>query len=375
MTSNPGLFTLCIEMKSLRLFIGVLFLGAFAFGAWKAFELLQFASVPWVKGSKQSIILDIHKGGSRQKIADELKAQGVIGNVQDFIWLGRITHRWAKLKAGEYEFSPSMTPLQIFDILDSGISVAFPFTIPEGNNMYQVAETLEEKGFGSHETYLQLFRDASFIATLQMGEPKTLEGYLYPETYSFPHRTQPIEIVRKMVHTFKAHWAPEFNQSAKVLGLTPYQVVTLASVIEKETGAPEERPLISSIFHNRLRKHMRLESDPTTIYGIWDRYAGKIHKSDLLQMTPYNTYKVSGLPAGPICNPGLDAITAALHPAQTDYFYFVSHNDGTHQFSKTYKEHAAAVRKFQLDPRAREGKSWRDLSLKKVPTKTHESQQ
>src|SRR6185312_975952 len=135
-------------------------------------------------------------------------------------------------------------------------------------------------------------------------------------------------------------------------------------IIEKETGAPQERPMISSVFHNRLRKRMKLQSDPTTIYGIWKRYDGNIHKSDLSTQNPYNTYFVPALPVGPISNPGREAIRAALNPATSDYLYFVSHNDGTHEFSTTYENHTKAVKKFQLDAKARAGKSWRDLYKK-----------
>ena len=153
--------------------------------------------------------------------------------------------------------------------------------------------------------------------------------------------------------------------------MSRHQVVTLASIVEKETGATSERPLISSIFHNRLRKHMRLQSDPTTIYGMWDRYAGKIHKSDLSTFSVYNTYTIPALPVGPIANPGKEAIHAALYPAQSDYLFFVSHNDGTHEFTRSYGEHTRAVGKFQLDPKAREGKSWRDLKKPKLKAQPH----
>lgn len=144
--------------------------------------------------------------------------------------------------------------------------------------------------------------------------------------------------------------------------MSRYEVLTLASMIEKETGAPQERPVISSVFHNRLTRKMKLQSDPTTIYGIWDHFDGNLHKADMASDTPYNTYVVPALPLGPISNPGKASIQAALYPASTEYLYFVSHNDGTHEFTRTYEDHLSAVRKFQLDPKAREGKSWRDLA-------------
>jgi UPF0755 protein len=179
-------------------------------------------------------------------------------------------------------------------------------------------------------------------------------------------------MLQTMVKKYRTSWAQlkeRFRTQIASLGLTEHQIVTLASMIEKETGAPEERPIISSVFFNRLRKKMRLQSDPTTIYGIWESYTGNIHRQDLLNPTPYNTYTVPALPIGPIGNPGMLALEAALNPSRSEYLYFVSKNEGRHSFSRTLQEHNSAVRKFQLDPKAREGKSWRDLGKLK-PTKS-----
>jgi UPF0755 protein len=252
--------------------------------------------------------------------------------------------------------------------------MSHPITIREGENLYEVAKELESKKLASAARIVELCKSPDFIKTLGWSPewiaetPKTLEGYLFPETYGFNRTTTPEEMLRQMVRLFRAHWEPRFNARALELGLTPSQIVILASMVEKETGAPEERPLIASVFFNRLKKKMRLQSDPTTIYGMWDRYEGKIHKSDLTVTNPYNTYMIPALPIGPISNPGQKAIEAALYPADSPYFFFVSHNDGTHQFSKTFGEHENAVRKFQLDPKAREGKSWRDLKKRQVST-------
>jgi UPF0755 protein len=164
-----------------------------------------------------------------------------------------------------------------------------------------------------------------------------------------------------MVKRFSLAWSANEELRAKELGMTRDEIITLASIVEKETGAPEERPIIAGVFHNRLSKKMRLQSDPTTIYGIWSRYKGNLHKSDLLDPNPYNTYYVPALPAGPISNPGIESIRATLNPSIHHYLYFVSKNDGTHTFTSTYEDHSKAVTQFQLDRRAREGKSWRDL--------------
>ena len=202
--------------------------------------------------------------------------------------------------------------------------------------------------------------------------PPSLEGYLFPDTYHFVKRASTREIIWAMYDNFKRNFNGSIAEEARRQGFTRHQFVTLASIVEKETGSPSDRALISSVFRNRLAKKMRLESDPTTIYGMWERYTGNIRRSDLREMTPYNTYMVSGLPLGPIANPGRAAFKATLHPAQTRYLFFVSRNDGTTHFSETFREHGKAVQQYQKTPRERAGKSWRDLhknSEKKAPPK------
>jgi UPF0755 protein len=257
-----------------------------------------------------------------------------------------------------------MTPLQIFSTLTSGVSVAHPVTIREGENMYEIATDLEHKGLAVKEDFLALCRNRNFIRTLGVGDIASLEGYLYPDTYHFNKTLTAQEMVVQMVKHANRIWTQKDELAAKALGMTRHQIVTLASIIEKETGAPQERPMISSVFHNRLKKRMRLQSDPTTIYGMWDHYSGNIHKSDLLAANPFNTYYVSGLPQGPISNPGRASIDAALNPVKSDYLFFVSHNDGTHEFTRSLQDHLRAVRKFQVNPKAREGRSWRELHSK-----------
>jgi UPF0755 protein len=189
----------------------------------------------------------------------------------------------------------------------------------------------------------------------------SLEGYLFPETYSLTKYTTVKELVQSMVQNFKETYKALGTPDT---GLSRQELVTLASVVEKETGAPEERPMIASVFYNRLKKGMPLQSDPTILYGIIDE-TGKptdnITKADLTHFNRYNTYTVKKLPFGPISNPGREALVAVFHPANTEFLYFVSRNNGTHIFSKTYEEHLRAVRTFQIDPAARAGKSWRDL--------------
>ncbi|MBI3543981.1 MAG: endolytic transglycosylase MltG, partial [Deltaproteobacteria bacterium] len=274
-----------------------------------------------------------------------------------------------RFKAGDYRFTNKMLPSEVMAIIMSGVSYGMQLPIPEGFNMAQIAEALDKVKPGSRERFLELCADRKFIATLELSPggtaPATLEGYLFPETYLVGRKTPEEEVIRQMVRKFKGVFTPELRARAKEIGLSEHETITLASIIEKETGAPDERPLISSVFHNRLKKHMKLQTDPTVIYGIRN-YNGNITRKDLETPTPYNTYFIPGLPPGPIASPGKDAIVAALYPKESPYLFFVSHNDGTHEFTSTYDDHRKAVTKFQLDPKAREGKSWRDLS-KRLP--------
>jgi UPF0755 protein len=207
---------------------------------------------------------------------------------------------------------------------------------------------MEQHGVTSRIDFLQLARDPTFISSLGL-KIDTLEGYLYPDTYKFPRSVKAKEVVATMVDHFRQIFVPEMQARAMELKMTEHEVVTLASVIEKETGADGERAEISAVFHNRLRKRIPLQSDPTVIYGLTG-FDGNIRKKDLSTPSPYNTYKVVGLPPGPIANPGLRAIQATLYPSNSHALYFVSRNDGTHQFSATLAEHNQAVEKYQKRP-------------------------
>ena len=317
-------------------------------------------------GAAPNETIEIHRSDSRQAILRTLVEKGVVKRPAMFMWLGRITRRWSRIKAGEYKVSAAMSPISILRTLDSGISLAHPITVREGENMYEVAADIEAKGLAPASEVLALCRDRGFIATLGLdpdtsAKAQVLEGFLFPDTYDFNKTMTAEQMLRQMVRHANHMWTQEDQREADTIGMSRYEVITLASIIEKETGDPEERPLVSSVFHNRLKKKMKLQSDPTTIYGMWSRYRGNIHRSDLREANPYNTYYVPALPEGPIANPGAQSIAAALKPANTDYLFFVSHNDGTHQFSRSLSEHNAAVRRYQLDPQARDGKSWRDL--------------
>lgn len=333
-----------------------------------AIDLALFAVTPIQPGSRKPVVVVVARGTTFPEVTRKLVDLGLIRDARRFRWLSRLSGEGTALKAGEYGLTAGMSPWSILGMLSSGVSMNRPVTILEGQNLFEIADRIEATGLASRSSFLTAAGDPtllSFLASQLGGKPPksgTLEGFLYPETYFF-NRAMPIqEILRQMIRKASSEWSGALEERASALGLSRYEAVTLASVIEKETGAGHERALISSVFHNRLRKRMRLQSDPTTIYGIWKSFTGNLRRSDLSAVTPYNTYAVDGLPVGPIGNPGREALQAALYPAESGYLYFVSHNDGTHEFSRTFEEHRAAVRRFQLDPKARRGKSWRDLN-------------
>lgn len=293
--------------------------------------------------------VEIEKGSSLNAIAELLYDKSVIRSPGIFSGYARIKGVSGKLSAGEYEFPANMTLNAILDKIVRGEVKQYRLTIIEGWNLEDIKNSLAQKIF--LEPYIaadfeKLVYDTSFINTLGLGGLTSLEGYLFPDTYNYNKPRTAQEIISPMVKRFKEIYTDEFKLRAKELGMTDEEVITLASIIEKETGDDEERPLISSVFHNRLEKGMVLASDPTVIYGI-PNFDGNLRKADLKRPSPYNTYVNPGLPPGPICNPGLASIKAALYPAISDYLYFVSKNNGSHHFSKTIEEHSKAVIQYQ----------------------------
>lgn len=350
-------------IRNIILAIILLAAGLGAFFIWESVQFFSYRSQSQNQVEQQRLLVDVPPGRSFIAVAQELYERDLISNPTYFRIYAKLTAKDRSLKVGEYELSYQMGPSQILNVLASGQSAPRSVTIPEGTNMYDVANMLEAKGLGSAASYLKLFKDKAFIRELLNEDLYSLEGYLFPETYHFTKYTGAKEVVRKMVNSF----LNAYSQVAPAGGFkfSRHEVVTMASVIEKETGAPEERPLISSVFHNRLKRPMRLQSDPTILYGILDETGvmkKNITRKDLTTFNRYNTYRVNGLPFGPIANPGRESLQAVFMPAQSNFIFFVSRNDGTHVFSETLQQHNAAVRKFQLDQKAREGKSWRDLN-------------
>lgn len=286
-----------------------------------------------------------------------LSNQGLISNPRLFHWLARYQGNMEKLRAGAFPINHGMKMSDVLETLIHGQPFLTSVTIPEGKNLWEIAAILEKAGLVEPSQFITMAQDPTFTESLGIPAP-TVEGYLFPETYRFAPGTPVKDILTTMIREFHRRIG-RLNEAHSFL--SPHEVVILASMVEKETGAKIERPQIASVFLNRLRKHMRLESDPTTIYGIWENYHGNLKREDLQTLTPYNTYRVAALPAGPIANPSLEAIQAVMNPALSENLFFVSKNDGTHAFTKTYADHRAAVDEWQRKRSNRQGKSWRQL--------------
>jgi len=294
----------------------------------------------------EPVVLTIEKGDTLSETAHRLVDMGAVKDDRVFIALARYLGAEKKIRAGEYEILPDMAPRDILLLMLAGRVVEYPVTIPEGYNIYQVSETLVGKGFGDESAYLALMTDTEFISSKGI-EAETLEGYLFPDTYNMNMGMDERDILGLMIDRYTTVFDEEKESATLDVELSDYEILILASIVEKEAKDPEERALISAVFVNRLERGMKLDSCATVIYGIWDRFDGNLRRSDLEESSDYNTYIISGLPKTPICNPGRAAIRAALNPADVDYLYFVSKNDGTHYFSTTLSEHNRAVYKYQ----------------------------
>ncbi len=300
---------------------------------------------PLNKSAREKIFI-IKPGQSLKYIAANLEKESLISNSTWFTLFTKFKKADKKLQAGEYLLSASQPPEQILKILKKGKVKLYKITIPEGLNINEVALLVEKDSFCSKIKFLALCKDKSFTTSLGI-KAASLEGYLFPDTYFFSKQVSCKKIIKTMVDHFNKVFIEEWEIKAQSMGFSIHDIVILASIIEKETGDASERALISSVFHNRLKKNMRLESDPTVIYGIKD-FDGNIKRKHLKMLTPYNTYQIKGLPIGPIANPGELSLHAALYPEKTSYIFFVSKKDTTHKFSKTFQEHNNAVRKYQL---------------------------
>jgi UPF0755 protein len=296
-----------------------------------------------------SVRLSIPPGLSITQTAALLEKNGIITSAGNFLILTRLKKGTGTIKVGIYDFSRAATPKEILRRLLAGDIVLRRITIPEGFALKEIAMRLENLGYAPAQEFLRLSRDREFLKSLEISGP-SLEGYLFPETYFVAIDASPRQLLQMMVREFRKRVSAELMAAARSRGLTLPQLVTLASIVQKEARRIEEMPTIASVYHNRLRLRMPLQADPTVIYGL-ENFNGNITKADLLRPTPYNTYKISTLPPGPIASPGADALRATAFPAQTNYLYFVAKGDGSVAFSADLRSHNEAVRRYQLHRR------------------------
>lgn len=287
----------------------------------------------------------VESGDSFATVTRKLRAQRVISNGLFFSLWARFNGAEKKIHQGLYRFESSVAPWEVLERLVAGKGIFHSVTIPEGLTIKEIAELLDKMQIANKEKFLAAAADPSVLTALGLGD-KGLEGYLFPSTYHFTPGTPERDIVIAMAEQFRRSSQPLLVKTATTKQFSTHELLTLASIVEKETGVEAERGLVAAVFHNRLKRQMPLQSDPTVIYGLKD-YNGNLTKKDLRDDNPYNTYRIGALPPGPICNPSLSSIKATLNPADVPYIYFVSKNDGTHAFSETIEEHNQAVKTYQ----------------------------
>jgi UPF0755 protein len=316
--------------------------------AWKIIE--RFRDAPW--GTPDEKLVEVTPGSSPRAVVRLLARSGVLSDDRT-AWL---YVRWLRrdprpFKAGQYAFAGALRPDEVLERIYKGEVKLYRFTVPEGLRIEEIAEIIERSGLAKAEDVERLARDPAFASALDVPFP-TLEGYLFPDTYAFAWGVTPQRILESMVRRFREVLAAAEAKRPPTALLSERELVTLASIVEKETGQPDERPRIACVFHNRLKKGMRLQTDPTVMYATFlrtGRWSKNISKADLLAPHPYNTYSIAGLPPGPIANPGAAAVEAVLSPSDCKDLFFVSKNDGTHTFCPDLKCHNAAVQQWQVE--------------------------
>ena len=327
----------------LSLVLLVVLLGSGAWAAWRHYQ--SFLNTPLAL-TDSGRVFEIAPGSSLRSVAAELERLGILGSALLFRLHARLERQAGAIKAGEYELQPGLTPASLLQLLVSGRTRSYSITLVEGWNFREMMAVV-----GRHEALTHTLEGLPDDEVMtRLGYPgEHPEGRFFPDTYQFPRGTSDLQFLqralRRMEQVLADHWE---NRRAGLPLQTPYDALILASIVEKETGAAHERPEIAGVFVRRLEKGMKLQTDPTVIYGMGERFDGNIRRRDLQEDTPYNTYVHKGLPPTPICMPGGDAIKAVLHPQEGNALYFVSRGNGTHQFSATLKQHNAAVRKYQL---------------------------
>lgn len=332
-------------MKKVALFVLVLGLAAAGAGVW--FYRGVDRTFKGYDGTEQFV--EIPPGAGSMAIATRLAEAGVVRDVNSFrlaLWL---TGAGRRLQAGEYRFDRALSARQVADKIARGDVYVRPITFPEGLTVKQMAALYESKGFGPAPEFIDAAKNGALVSAVDPGA-RDLEGYLFPDTYKLPRHATAEQLVARMVAGFMKTLTPEVIDKAEARGLTIRQLVTLASIVEKETGTPGERPLVAAVYANRLKIGMGLQCDPTVIYALEraGRYDGNLTRDDLQFDSPYNTYRYAGLPPGPIASPGRASLEAAASPASAPYIYFVSKNDGSHAFATTLDEHNRNVQQYQV---------------------------
>ena len=332
-----------MKSKILKITLVVL---ALSFLLFSVLFIFEFNSTP--KMTPENILFTVNPGEAARSIAQNLKEKGIIKKDWLFLLGYRLFYSGKSMKAGEYEFHLPASTKKALNKIIAGKIYLHPITIPEGLTRVEIARHLSSSNFANEENFLKASSQTEIISGLDK-EASDLEGYLFPETYYYPKGASAEIISVALVSQFKEIFTATWRKRAAELKMTVREVVILASLIEKETSMPEERKLVSAVFHNRLNIRMKLDCDPTILYALKKEGRSKTRLliRDLKFKSPYNTYLHRGLPPGPICNPGRGSLQAALYPAEEKFLYFVSKNDGSHHFSRTFKEHQRAVIKYR----------------------------
>jgi UPF0755 protein len=331
--------------RTLLLLVGL----AVVAGIGVAATLYKRTNEPFKGYAEPEQFVTIESGSGSRAIGRRLIEAGVVRNDATFraaLWRTGLART---LQAGEFRFDRPMTPIEVIEKIARGDVYNRRITFPEGLTIQDMARLFEHQNFGKSAEFVEAARDVTAIRDID-ATATDLEGYLFPETYSLPRPTTAERLVQAMVARFRQLFTPEMQQAGQSLGLTTRQAVTVASLVEKETALPSERPVVAAVYLNRLKIGMGMQADPTVIYALQraGRYTGNLRRDDLSFDSPYNTYRYAGLPPGPIASPGLDSLKAVAAPAKVDYLYFVSRNDGSHVFARTLTEHNENVRKFQI---------------------------
>lgn len=331
--------------RRLHRLLGILILSASLVGGWYLWDFRAFSSTPLNLGP-EGVVLEVAPGTTLRGLAHEMRELELLQNSRYFVWLGRLEGAASRIRAGEYQVAAGTTPRMLLDLLVSGEVIQHELTVLEGWTFRQLREAIAR-----HDALQQTLQGVSdeLVMTRLGKESLHPEGQFAPDTYRFPRGTTDLDFLRRAQNTLEEWLRKEWAARAENLPYDdPYQALIMASIIEKETGLATERGQIAGVFVRRLQKNMRLQTDPTVIYGMGERYQGNIRREDLVGDTPYNTYTRGGLPPTPIALPGLASIRAALHPEAGTALYFVAKGDGSHYFSDTNAEHQAAVKRYQL---------------------------